>query len=227
MKKLGERLLDCIYPGSIYCICCGNLIDSTRSYSLCDHCITHIRWNGENPIVHNEIEYISCVNYGIYERSIIFALKYDGHRYISRNIAEIMRDRLDMLGKGFDQNWLVAPIPLHDRKMGERGFNQAELIGRNLAKLLQIPFVDALRRNKYTVPMRSLGPEERKANIYDALEIKGPREEEVIAGKNILLVDDFFTTGSTIGASAEVLREAGAKEIIALVFAARENIDTI
>ena len=93
-ERLSDFLLDCIYPDSLYCICCGNIIDGSRSYSLCDHCMTHLHWTLEDPVTIKGIRLISCVEYGIYERSIIFALKYDGHKYIADTIGEIMADRI-------------------------------------------------------------------------------------------------------------------------------------
>ena len=74
LKKLTDRGLDLLYPPSLYCSCCGNLIDESRTYNLCDHCMSHIRWDGGEPEERDGMKSIFCTRYGIYERSLIFAL---------------------------------------------------------------------------------------------------------------------------------------------------------
>ncbi len=240
MERIKYSVQDFLFPDSIYCVCCGNLIDKTRSYSLCDHCMTHIRWNLDEPRivktkhldgfgneVEDEIRMIRCTKYGIYERSIIFALKYDGHMYISRVIAEIMKDRI-LAGGDFDPEMIIVPVPLHRFREIKRGYNQAELIAKHLSKELRLPMTDILLRSRATRPMKGLGPEERDANIYGSMEVnprvlrKCEAKYADIKEKNVLIVDDFFTTGSTARECTRALREAGfIGKVTMLAFAAR------
>ena len=73
-----KTVAELAFPPSLYCACCGNIIDSTRTYSLCDHCMDHFRWDRSDGISSEDIKLIRCVSYGIYERSLIFDLKYRG-----------------------------------------------------------------------------------------------------------------------------------------------------
>ena len=102
--RVAEAVLQWAFPLSTYCLCCGKPVDSARSYSICDHCIHHITWGN----IHIDLEAesrrlarpchlhsaVACVKYGLYERRLIFDLKYDGRTYVARAIAHIMADRL-------------------------------------------------------------------------------------------------------------------------------------
>ena len=101
---MAEAVLQWAFPLSTYCLCCGKPVDNARSYSICDHCIHHITWGN----IHIDLEAesrrlarpchlhsaVACVKYGLYERRLIFDLKYDGRTYVARAIAHIMADRL-------------------------------------------------------------------------------------------------------------------------------------
>jgi competence protein ComFC len=111
----------------------------------------------------------------------------------------------------FCQDFAVAPIPLHFNKMKERGFDQAFLIARQVAKLLKLPLEGGLlRRVKATSPQATMTRAERARNIKGAFEINRP---EHVSGKNILLVDDVFTTGATVNEAAKILKKNGAGKV--------------
>lgn len=218
LKRYLNRVLDLIYPPDLYCICCGNYIDDTRTYHLCDHCITHIHWNLNEPECRNGIRMIRCTTYGLYERTIIFSLKYNGRKYIARDIADIMFDRLKFTDIEYD---LIIPVPLYRGKEKERGFNQAALMSKYLGKRVKKPFADdILLRTMQTKPMRGLSPTERAENIRGKFNVR-KGAERILEGKKILLVDDFFTTGSTAAECAKVLKRHGASLVSAIVFAAK------
>ena len=94
LSRGADYALDLLYPPALYCSCCGNLIDESRTYRLCDHCMAHIRWDGAEPRYLDGMKILRCTQYGLYERTLIFDLKYNGKTYIARDIAEIMADRL-------------------------------------------------------------------------------------------------------------------------------------
>ncbi len=109
------------------------------------------------------------------------------------------------------QGFIVAPIPLHFNKMKERGFDQAFLIARQVAKILKLPLASGvLRRVKATLPQATMTRAERAGNIKGAFEVNRP---EWVVGKNILLVDDVFTTGATVNEAAKVLKKKGAGKV--------------
>ena len=218
-KDLIREITGAIFPHSIYCICCGNIIDSTRSYSLCDHCMEHIRWNVDEPKNIDGMRVMRCVDYGIYERSIIFAFKYDGHRYIARDIARIMADRLRI--EGFECKHLIVPVPLHENKYFLRGFNQSALIGKYLSREMDWDLEDVLARTKETKALRGLGPAERLETITGSIELS-KEGVDLIRNRDIMLADDFYTTGSTAKECRRALEAANPKSISLIAFAGRE-----
>jgi len=129
----------------------------------------------------------------------------------------------------FGGGFILVPVPLEKKKLKWRGFNQAEELGKELSSFLKIPLISGcLIKIKETPPQVELSDEERKENIKGAFLVKdkeliknpkGKPSASYGAGKKILLVDDVYTTGSTMEECARVLKEAGAKEIIGIVVA--------
>lgn len=211
-------MVDLVYPPCLYCICCGNIVDESRPYSLCDHCRERIKWRIDPPRDIKGIKAITCTEYGIYERKIIFRLKYNKQKFIGNFIGEILSDRLEYSDFNFD---IIIPVPLHEKRLKARGFNQGGLMAKALGKKIgQKVISHGLLRIKDTKPMRGLGPYEREDNIKDAFKVNVKFKED-ITGKRVLLVDDFHTTGSTVLSCAEELRNAGVKEIYFISFAAK------
>jgi ComF family protein len=106
---------------------------------------------------------------------------------------------------------LIIPVPLNRRKERERGYNQSDWIAKGISSVLAIPVKrDAVRRAKYTVTQTHLTAEERKENIAEAFAIA---DAAAVNKKNVLVVDDIITTGSTIQEVARVLKAAGAASV--------------
>jgi ComF family protein len=109
----------------------------------------------------------------------------------------------------------LVPIPLHRRKLRERGYNQAELIADGMSEVAGIPVrTDLVRRKKVTQTQTMLSLEERKKNMDDAFEVV-PVAIRNLENKTCILVDDVITTGSTIISCARELRAAGASRTVA------------
>jgi ComF family protein len=112
---------------------------------------------------------------------------------------------------------MILPVPLHRKRLRQRGFNQSQLIAGVLAKKWGVPLVTGnLRRVRWTEPQTTLDAAERRDNVRGAFDLRYPQRLE---GKRVLLVDDVLTTGSTLRACAEPLREAGAAAIFAVTVA--------
>jgi ComF family protein len=112
---------------------------------------------------------------------------------------------------------LVVPVPLHSRRLRERGFNQSLLLARQVSKRRSIPLnFTALDRIRQTRPQTRLSGPERHKNVRGAFEVNAPG---AVAGRKILLIDDVFTTGATIQECTESLLDAGAKEVHVLTLA--------
>lgn len=106
---------------------------------------------------------------------------------------------------------VVVPIPLHARRLRERGFNQAALLAQACAQTIRRPLVEhALHRSKETDVQASLGPKERFANMQDAFTVRHP---DVVRNRSVVLVDDIYTTGATCTAASLALLRAGAKSV--------------
>lgn len=220
LARVAEAALQLVFPLSTYCLCCGKPVDSTRSYSICDHCIHRIRWG--NIVIDLEAESrrlgrashldsaAACMKYGLYERRLIFDLKYDGRTYVARAIGNIMADRLAAHGGGFDY---IVPVPVHRDRERARGFNQAEKMARHLSGRIGVPVLPrAVIRHKNTTAQRSLSAEDRYFNLEGAFSLN-PGDAERIKGSRILLLDDVYTTGATAHRCGAVLKEGGAARV--------------
>lgn len=109
----------------------------------------------------------------------------------------------------------IVPVPLHPARLADRGFNQAALLARPLARLLHAPLAPwALERTRDTPRQAALDRADRLQNVANAF-----RASAKVAGRRLLVVDDVCTTGATLGACAEALRRSGAAEVAALVLA--------
>ena len=237
-----KHLLELLFPSSIYCISCRSIIDNSRAYALCDRCMNMFHWaNGRTcekcgkilqdhymheictdcrENAHDFEKGYTCVQYGIHERDLLLSFKYGGKAYIGEKIAEIMADRIENEDLEID---LIIPVPMHKSKQKERGYNQAEIIAKHLAKKLSLPCsAKLLLRTGKTVAMSGLSPFERRMNMENAFSIT-ERAAEKAKGKRILLVDDIYTTGSTVSACSQMLMAKGAREVRVITFAAGAN----
>ncbi len=155
--------------------------------------------------------------------AVVRGLKFRRLDYLGAHLARDLREVAPGRGEAFD---LVVPVPLHWRRRWVRGYNQAERIARPLGRLLGVPCAELLRRRRATRPQTGLVREERLANPRGAFALRGGRGRPVpsrarrrLEGGRVLLVDDVVTTGATLRAVAEVLRQAGAREVVALAAA--------
>ena len=104
----------------------------------------------------------------------------------------------------------VVPVPLHARREKERGFNQALLLAAALAERVRLPVEQrALQRTRHTQPQVSLQAAARRSNMQDAFAVNG----RGLSGAHVLLIDDVCTTGATLSAAADALRQAGAAQV--------------
>lgn len=162
---------------------------------------------------------ISCIEYCDKSKVLVLSLKYYGNTYMSRYIGQVMRDKLEFEQLSADY---IIPVPLHKKRMRIRGFNQAEKIASYLSECTNIPIIDCVKRNRNTKRLYALNKFQREKELKNAFEVKVDSEE--IIGKRIILVDDIFTTGTTVNEISKKLKIYGVDEIIVLTFLTR-NID--
>jgi ComF family protein len=143
--------------------------------------------------------------------------KYGGFEGLGQYLADFMDQAL-----GSEEDlWLdvdaIVPVPLHPVREKKRGFNQSRVLAKRLSHLKNIDLMDKrLVKVKNIPPQTSLEANERARNVRGAFKVKRP---ETIKGKVILLVDDVYTTGSTLRECSLALRKAGAKEVRAVTIA--------
>ena len=139
MQRAAELAVEFFFPWGTYCICCGNFIDNRRSYCICDHCIRHITWGNVeipsqslklNQFTGPEAEKLQadggipldsirgCMKYGLYERRIIFELKYNRNTYVARIAGKILADRIfsDPGAAALLNADCIIPVPMHRKK---------------------------------------------------------------------------------------------------------------
>jgi len=152
--------------------------------------------------------------YGSYEgvlREWIHLYKYRGIKKLARPLGDLLADAAPR-GENCDA---IVPVPLHWLRRWSRGFNQAELLARDLGRRLRIPVISALRRTRATLAQAGLSNTARRRNVAQAFRTgRAP-----VAGKRILLIDDVMTTGSTAAACARALKQAGAARVILVTVA--------
>lgn len=147
-------------------------------------------------------------------RRAIHEFKYRNLRGLAPFLARLLYDYLkdsDIRGEG------IVPVPLHRRRLRERGYNQAGLLAEELGKLTGLPvFDDVLERTKHTAPLaRTATVEDRRARVRDVFAARGGRAAE----KSVILIDDVSTSGATMSAAAGALKAAGAVSVTGLAVA--------
>ena len=226
IRSFIDALLDFVYPP--LCAVCARLLDNGRVY-VCPECWESIEkihahlplyLETRNNLVVTEVvdELVSLFVFekeGAFQK-IVHSLKYSGVQALGVDIGRQLGALLNEKGVRADA---LVPIPLHKRKLRERGYNQAELIARGISEVTRIPLrSDMIRRKKFTQTQTTLSLEERRNNMEEAFFC----ESSEVRGKTIILVDDIITTGSTIQSCAGALKKAGALRIIAVSAALAE-----
>lgn len=154
-----------------------------------------------------------CV--GAYEgrlRQLIHLFKYDRMERLGKPLGAFLRTGYPR-EITFDS---IVPMPIHRRRLRERGFNQAEVLANQLKSFAQLPVEKLVLRRKHTAKQAGLSGKERRVNVRDAFRIPNAAK---VAGKRILLIDDVLTTGASANACALTLKGAGASSVAILALA--------
>ena len=152
-------------------------------------------------------------------RDLVVRFKYRGEHFLRRPLARWLAQSLQTDERLVDPPAAaLVPVPLHRRRERERGFNQADALCRRLSRETGLPVWRALRRVRFTPKQARLSREQRLRNLRDAF-LPVPRQP--VTGAHLLLVDDVFTTGSTVHECARVLCEAGAASVRVLTVTRR------
>ena len=149
---------------------------------------------------------------------LIHSFKYPPFlRELARPLAFSIIAHFNLLNKPIYPPDTICPIPLYKKRLKWRGYNHAEELARQLSQALSLPLIsNALLKTKHTAPQANLGKEKRLLNVQGVFQVK---DTHAVAGKNILLVDDVYTTGATMEECAFVLKKAGAARVFGVTVA--------
>lgn len=217
--------LGCREPETLLCRACLEALPSSEP--VCLLCSRRNRTGNICSACRQEAPHIDKVLWGTsyknsLARDVIVQFKYNGERQLALPLASLMIPPLkDALKAESEKNhaYALVPMPLTRRKERERGFNQADLLGREVAKACAAPLLPAgtLTRIRYTQSQTQFRERnERRENIAGAFRVTNP---EAIRGKTIVIVDDIATTGATLNEAARVLKENGVMAVWGLVAA--------
>jgi len=215
LKKLKKLFLEIFFPK--ICLNCQREGDY-----LCQDCLATLDiLNSHQKCSTKNLKdlYFALPYQKTITKKLIQKFKYPPFiKELSQPLASVIISHFQLLEKRENfSDFILIPVPLDKKRLRWRGFNQAEEIGEKIAKFFKIPLLsDCLIKIKKTTEQVELSEKERRENIRGAFSL---RNQEKIKGRKILLVDDVYTTGSTMEECAKILREAGAKEIIGIVLA--------
>lgn len=210
-----EGLLDILFPKT--CLVC-------RKYGehLCPDCEgvleisqTHKIYEGINI----DDLYFAIPYQNPFARMLIKKFKYEPFiKELAKPLSSLIINHLNLLDNEPDfSGFYIIPVPLEIKRMKWRGFNQSQELAKKLSVFLNLPLLsDCLLKTKKTLNQADLEDEERKENVRDSFACP---DKEKIKDKNILLIDDVFTTGATMEECARVLKKSGAQKIIGLTIA--------
>ena len=210
LKKLFKDLLEFVYPP--YCILCETKLEPQNKL-VCGNCWERLGDSSTIETFISEQRILALYPYSTDVKTIIHNLKYRDKTHLAVNLG-------NSIGKIINEDknirkWdLLIPLPLHKVKQRSRGFNQSELIADAITEVSSIEKdYSILIRHRYTRNQAALPMRERAANVKGAFSVVNNLK---IKGKKIILVDDVITTGSTMLECIKTLKEAGAKEVVAL-----------
>lgn len=203
---LKRKILHLFFPNR--CPVCREIISTDDRF--CPECTDRLKiYNGSFEI-NGADKFCACFEYDDSIKPAVFLLK-DG---ICGNSAHAFGSYLaeTVENNGISQKMdIIVPVPLSVKSMRKRGYNQTELIAETVSAKLDIPVCCAVRKIRETEEQKTLDSDRRMSNLKNAFEVCSP---ETIKGKNILLIDDVCTTGSTFSEITFVLKESGAGNIL-------------
>jgi len=231
MKKFINFIISIIFPRT--CSSCGKTLPFSSGKNICDRCLKNIpKLEGlicnkcslplpdggaicsdckSNKDIYFEV-LKSPYTYSTQMKKLIKKLKYSRRDFLSQDLAVelakfIIKENID---KNIDA---VVPVPMHWFKKWKRGYNQAELLAKGVAQIINKPMYNALIRTKYTKPQFNLKKQERQKNLERMFDLN-KKYVDVIRNKRILLIDDIATTCSTTNQCAKVLKTLKIKTVV-------------
>jgi ComF family protein len=234
LNQLGHSLLDLLFPRR--CAGCLSTWLLAQQGFWCQKCIEQLLWIKSPlcPCCGRPFLKSASSSDHLCGECLLRAPPFSSARSAVQH-SGLVRDRINQLKFGAKLHWVppltellvktvrgnrqfqvdyIVGVPLHTRRLRQRGFNQAALIAKALGRKISLPVrFDVLIRSEWTQPQTRLSRQERLQNVKNAFTVAKPSE---VAGCRILLVDDVFTTGTTLNECSKTLKKAGAAQVHAL-----------
>jgi ComF family protein len=229
--RIWDWIWDWIFPPS--CILCRKSSHNGPSIFLCQNCaiglfpilepmcprcgLPHAFSEGEPHLCGNCLKRKAFFDraraafyYESSGRELVIKFKFNKGFYLAPDLIRMAHDRITTQLNREDLD-LIVPVPLHPKRLRNREYNQSLLLAREIKKILRLPIlISALIRQRWTTPQTQLPMSQRARNVKNAFLVKRP---EMVADKRVLLVDDVFTSGSTVDECARKLKQAGASRV--------------
>lgn len=214
LEEPGERIVcaACLaalaaYEGP-FCSRCGRLLQDAGEAHACARCLA------DPPAF---TRHRSCGIYGGTLKDVILLFKYRRYAPLGRPLGRFMDESLGTDRELWDGAEALVPVPLHPSRRRDRGFNQARILARELARRRGLGLLEgALVKVRNAPPQAGLRAAERERNVVRAYAVRHP---DRVSGRTLVLVDDVSTTGATLRECARVLKKAGAKDVRAVTLA--------
>ena len=221
-----SKIADIIYPR--ICPVCGHIV-SKRGHDICPECEEKLSFIGNDHCmrcgkpVDEDSEYCSdcekathvydegrgALLYDTYMSKSIYRFKYAGKQEFSAFYGRVICEHLGSKIKSWNVDAII-PVPVHKSRLKKRGYNQAELIAKQMSRRLGIPVCrDIVTRQKVTLSQKNLSARDRQNNLKKAFKVTG----NVVKLDSVLVVDDIYTTGATVDAMARCLKGAGIRKV--------------
>ena len=209
VKPFGQKICPACrkrfkYVTSPWCFKCGKQLED-KEQEYCADCkrIRHLFIGGRALY---EYESVSAS---------IYRFKYHNRReyadFFGEEVSLVLGQYISMICPD-----ALIPIPLHSAKRRKRGYNQAQILAKSISRYTGVPVYDKiLIRTRNTIPLKQLNPQERQNNLKKAFNIRG----NDVKLKTVIIIDDIYTTGSTMDAAASVLLEAGVRNVYFMTLA--------
>jgi ComF family protein len=234
LRELINDVSDIIFPPQ--CLACAEIINQPAKQVFCSTCQEKIVFITDNFCPICGVPFLVCpagthicgnclVNKPYYTRAravagfetvimdAIHKFKY-GRNVSTGNSLGLFMANFSFPDFNFSEYSLLIPVPLHIKRLRDRGFNQSLLLAKEMGEKYNLPVkFSLLKRSKFTLTQTGLNKAEREKNIKGAFVVA---KKEKVTGKNIILIDDVYTTGATVNECARVLLKAGAQKVSVL-----------
>lgn len=230
IKRWLRIIADGVFCEKYTCMACESELPEPNAKGLCEKCLGELIFNDESvcekcgvPLLDESSYCANCTNAGkrnfdkgvsvfVYAgliKQLLRRYKFNNKKYFDKYFAQFLFDKTLEEFVGFD---VITYIPMTEKKMGDRGYNQSERMARVLGEKLNTPVKELLVKTRETKAQHNLKYKERCQNLKNAFAFEG----EYLTNQSVLLIDDVLTTGATADEAALILKKNGAGKVYVL-----------